>query len=274
MAADDGADNDGLGAEPELHAAEPADLPLLTAAVAAYLNQAESQPGKHADAEPIATPTPNQPPAIYTARHEVIDWDDISTNAPGAAARERALAERSAAPFRTAISRLLRIHNEERAWRIGADGEEPVAARLAKLGPDWRTIHAVPVGDRGSDIDHVVIGPAGVFTINAKNHAPPAFLEPSSAARSRSAASSPSRVPSAASRSKNSLATAPSTSSRVRRSRTTFSACRSSLDRRTQRRSTSLHAARRPGSTTTTEAHTTCVRLLVLAVALPALFPS
>jgi len=30
--------------------------------------------------------------------------------------------------------------------------------------------HAVPVGDRGSDIDHVVIGPAGVFTINAKHH--------------------------------------------------------------------------------------------------------
>ena len=31
-------------------------------------------------------------------------------------------------------------------------------------------LHAVPVGDRGSDIDHVVIGPAGVFTINAKHH--------------------------------------------------------------------------------------------------------
>jgi hypothetical protein len=154
----------------ELHPAEPADLPLLTAAVAAYLNQAGPQPGKRADAEPTATPAPSEPPAIYTARHEVIDWDDISTNAPGAAARERALAERSAAPFRTAINRLFRIHNEERAWRIGADGEVAVAAQLAKLGPDWRTIHAVSVGDRGSDIDHVVIGPAGVFTINAKNH--------------------------------------------------------------------------------------------------------
>jgi hypothetical protein len=31
-------------------------------------------------------------------------------------------------------------------------------------------VHAVRVGDRGSDIDHVVVGPAGVFTLNTKNH--------------------------------------------------------------------------------------------------------
>ena len=31
-------------------------------------------------------------------------------------------------------------------------------------------MHAVPVGERGSDIDHVVIGPGGVFTLNAKHH--------------------------------------------------------------------------------------------------------
>ncbi|MFP5311700.1 MAG: nuclease-related domain-containing protein [Actinomycetes bacterium] len=31
-------------------------------------------------------------------------------------------------------------------------------------------LHAVPVGTGSSDIDHVLIGPAGVFTINTKNH--------------------------------------------------------------------------------------------------------
>lgn len=31
-------------------------------------------------------------------------------------------------------------------------------------------IHAVPVGNKGSDIDHVLIGHGGVFTINAKHH--------------------------------------------------------------------------------------------------------
>jgi hypothetical protein len=53
---------------------------------------------------------------------------------------------------------------------VGADGEVEVARRLQKLGAGWHTIHAVPVGDKGSDIDHVVIGPPGVFTLNTKNH--------------------------------------------------------------------------------------------------------
>jgi hypothetical protein len=45
-----------------------------------------------------------------------------------------------------------------------------VGRELDKLGPHWRVLHAVEVGDRGSDIDHVVIGPAGVFTLNTKRH--------------------------------------------------------------------------------------------------------
>lgn len=45
-----------------------------------------------------------------------------------------------------------------------------MARELAKLGPGWHYLHAVEVGDRGSDIDHVVIGPPGVITINTKRH--------------------------------------------------------------------------------------------------------
>lgn len=48
-----------------------------------------------------------------------------------------------------------------------------MASPLAKVqgkDPRWRVLHAVPVGTRGSDIDHVVIGPGGVFTVNAKHH--------------------------------------------------------------------------------------------------------
>jgi len=97
-------------------------------------------------------------------------WSDLTAKRPGQAAREQAIAHKQAAPVRTLFARLLGVHTDERAWRIGADGEEAVAVRLAKLGPEWRVLHAVPVGDRGSDIDHVVIGPAGVFTINPKHH--------------------------------------------------------------------------------------------------------
>ena len=55
-------------------------------------------------------------------------------------------------------------------WYVGALGELEVARRLEALGPDWRVFHAVPVGSGTSDIDHVVIGPPGVFTINTKHH--------------------------------------------------------------------------------------------------------
>ena len=34
----------------------------------------------------------------------------------------------------------------------------------------WHVLHAVQVSDAGTDIDHVVIGPAGVFTLNTKRH--------------------------------------------------------------------------------------------------------
>ena len=56
---------------------------------------------------------------------------------------------------------------------LAVGGEEKVAAQLEKglcKDPRWRLLHAVRGGERGSDIDHVVIGPGGVFTINAKHH--------------------------------------------------------------------------------------------------------
>lgn len=98
-------------------------------------------------------------------------WHDLADVRPGAAARERAIAEREAQGLvRHVLARLLDAKTEERSWRIGADGEEFVAAQIATAGEGWRALHAVRVGDRGSDIDHVVIGPGGVFTVNAKNH--------------------------------------------------------------------------------------------------------
>ena len=41
---------------------------------------------------------------------------------------------------------------------------------MASLGPEWLVLHAVPVGKGTSDIDHVLVGPGGVFTINTNNH--------------------------------------------------------------------------------------------------------
>ena len=55
-------------------------------------------------------------------------------------------------------------------WIRGIRGELHTARRLERLGPEWTVLHSVPVGTRGSDIDHRVVGPAGVFPINAKRH--------------------------------------------------------------------------------------------------------
>lgn len=62
------------------------------------------------------------------------------------------------------------MSEETRPWYRGALGEIAVGGILAGLGPDWLVLHAVPVGTGSTDIDHVLVGPAGVFTINTKNH--------------------------------------------------------------------------------------------------------
>jgi hypothetical protein len=116
---------------------------------------AAEEPGSVAH---VPAPSPEQP------------WTDLALNAPGVGARDQAIALRVAAPVKTRLARLLGVHTAERAWRVGADGEEAVAARLARLPDAWRVLHAVPIGTGASDIDHVVIGPGGVYTVNAKHH--------------------------------------------------------------------------------------------------------
>ena len=59
---------------------------------------------------------------------------------------------------------------DESALRKGLDGEEKVARRLAFLGAGWFSIHSIPVRESGTDVDHLLVGPAGVFTLNTKNH--------------------------------------------------------------------------------------------------------
>lgn len=106
-------------------------------------------------------------------RSGIDDTCDLVWNQAGSAAREQAHALEQGAPIQTWLARLSGTHTEERAWRIGAHGEVLVAERLMALrrrDPSWGFLHAVPVGDRGSDIDHLVVGPGGVFTLNTKNH--------------------------------------------------------------------------------------------------------
>ena len=98
------------------------------------------------------------------------DPDDLALNRPGATLRVKAGEIQKSHPVLVFIFRLFGAHSQERAWRRGAEGEEEVARQLRKLGDGWRILHSVPIGSRETDIDHVVIGPPGVFVLNAKNH--------------------------------------------------------------------------------------------------------
>jgi len=49
---------------------------------------------------------------------------------------------------------------------LDALSELRVAEELDRLGSDWVILHGVPSGDRGRVIDHLAIGPAGVFAID------------------------------------------------------------------------------------------------------------
>lgn len=102
------------------------------------------------------------------------DWetDDLRDNIAGQAVMIEAVRVASASPPSPAARLLGRspIPRQARSWLTGTSGEIEVGALLARLGPGWTVLHAVPVGERGSDIDHVVVGPAGVFTLNTKHH--------------------------------------------------------------------------------------------------------
>ena len=91
----------------------------------------------------------------------------------GSAVIVRCLAEQAHEPSRRVLQRVFGVDPlgaDARSWYAGALGELRVARRLDRLGDGWRVLHAVPVGSGESDIDHVVVGPAGVFTINTKHH--------------------------------------------------------------------------------------------------------
>ncbi|WP_020144612.1 nuclease-related domain-containing protein [Terracoccus sp. 273MFTsu3.1] len=59
------------------------------------------------------------------------------------------------------------------AWAAGADGERRVAAALHALPPTWHVHHdrLLRPGRAQTNLDHVVIGPSGVYLVDTKNWA-------------------------------------------------------------------------------------------------------
>lgn len=167
----------------QTHIEEPASGDRVLQAIASWqqdsAEEADRTVTSHAPKGKPVVAGPTQEPALPPSSLSVnqspaeVGFESLADRRAGVQARAQADALRRAAPVRTILARLFGIHTEARAWSKGARGEEKVGAELAKLAdrdPQWRVLHSIPVGHRGSDIDHLVIGPGGVYTLNAKHH--------------------------------------------------------------------------------------------------------
>ena len=86
---------------------------------------------------------------------------------------ERVVTNSDARPPLTTLSKVFGfspIHRDDLSWHTGAVGERIVADTLSRLPTGWHVFHSIPVGTKEADVDHVVVGPGGVFTINTKHH--------------------------------------------------------------------------------------------------------
>jgi hypothetical protein len=78
------------------------------------------------------------------------------------------------APTRSRIERFFGrspLHPDAREAYRGAVGELEVSRLLSRLDESWTVLSAVPIGGAAQDIDHVLIGARGVFTVHTPNHA-------------------------------------------------------------------------------------------------------
>ena len=70
----------------------------------------------------------------------------------------------------SAAARAAELKQESEQWAAGSVGEQQVGRELERLpSRAWWIFHDIPRGPNGSNVDHLVIGVGGVFTVNAKN---------------------------------------------------------------------------------------------------------
>ncbi|MGD9795825.1 MAG: nuclease-related domain-containing protein, partial [Acidimicrobiia bacterium] len=65
-------------------------------------------------------------------------------------------------------SKARKLEAEAQQWERGAEGEAQTAARLVWLPPGFVALHDLRIPGSKANIDHVVIGPTGVWVIDSK----------------------------------------------------------------------------------------------------------
>ena len=98
---------------------------------------------------------------------------NLAARGPAYSVMQECLARQEVATPRGRLARALGsspLHPDARSGYSGALGEIVVANALAQLGEGWTVLHAVPVGSTNAEIDHLILGPGGIFTISTVNH--------------------------------------------------------------------------------------------------------
>ncbi|MFT3887587.1 MAG: NERD domain-containing protein [Arachnia sp.] len=109
------------------------------------------------------TPAPLVPPPAQ----------NLAATHPGQSLQPQVDAARAAGQVPSMRRRLLLGTRAYSSWELGQIGERLVCDELLALtrkDTSWAFLNSIPVGDGDADIDHVVAGPGGVFTINTKHH--------------------------------------------------------------------------------------------------------
>lgn len=99
--------------------------------------------------------------------------ESLGANRAGQVAIAELLKAQGDVPPRSLLRRVFGmspLSPETHAMYRGVVGEIEVGEALDRLGPEWSVLHALPVESGMGDIDHLVIGPAGVFVVATKNH--------------------------------------------------------------------------------------------------------
>jgi hypothetical protein len=150
----------------------PAEVVLTAMVAGVAMEHSRAVPGWLVAGE-MPQPTPLPVPATEQNTGGEPEWSDLAGNTAG---RQVVVAANQARRDEGA--------GADRSWRVGAEGEHRIAEALTTLNdvplvhrlmrrprpPRWEVLHSIPVGTGRGDIDHVVIGPPGVFTINTKHH--------------------------------------------------------------------------------------------------------
>ena len=100
--------------------------------------------------------------------------DGLVDHRPGQSAITELLAAQTQLPQRSLLGRIVGqspLTSETHQLYQAAVGEIEVGDALEALGDGWVVLHSLPVAAGASDIDHLVIGPSGVYIVATRNHA-------------------------------------------------------------------------------------------------------